>query len=43
MRVFLKGAPEIVIEYCTKYYDRDGNQLELTSEVKNQIITDIIT
>ena len=25
-RVFLKGAPEIVIEYCTSYYDGSGSQ-----------------
>lgn len=43
MRVFLKGAPEIVIEYCTKFYDSDGNQQELTSEVKNQIIGNIVS
>jgi Ca2+ transporting ATPase len=24
VRVFVKGAPEIVIEYCDKYYDGNG-------------------
>lgn len=42
-RVFLKGAPEIVIEYCTSYYDGSGSQQELTEEVKNKILSEIVT
>ena len=36
--MFLKGAPEIVIDYCTKYYDINGDSHELTSEVKSEIL-----
>jgi hypothetical protein len=43
VRVFLKGAPEIVIDYCTKYYDHEGNQQDLTAEVKAKILDQIIT
>lgn len=43
VRVFLKGAPEIVIEHCTTYYDSDGNQQELTEAVKNKILQEVVT
>jgi magnesium-transporting ATPase (P-type) len=43
VRVFLKGAPEIVIDYCTSYYDASGTQQELTEETKNKILSDIVT
>ena len=38
VRVFLKGAPEIVMDYCTKYFDSNGNEVELTEEKKTQIL-----
>jgi magnesium-transporting ATPase (P-type) len=34
VRVFLKGAPEIVIDYCTKYFNKEGEEVELTEEKK---------
>jgi hypothetical protein len=30
----LKGAPEIVIDYCTKYIDERGEEVELSEEKK---------
>jgi Ca2+ transporting ATPase len=32
VRVFLKGAPEIVIEHCTSYFDQDGSVVALSPE-----------
>lgn len=34
VRVFLKGAPEIVIDYCTKMINEQGEEVELTEEKK---------
>jgi magnesium-transporting ATPase (P-type) len=43
VRVFLKGAPEIVMEYCEKWIDRDGTVKELDEEKRRYIINDIVT
>lgn len=43
VRVFLKGAPEIVIEYCNSYYDASGTKQELNEEAKNKILSEIVT
>ena len=43
VRVFAKGAPEIVIELCDKYFDKDGNQVELTGEKREEILHDVVT
>lgn len=32
VRVFCKGAPEIVLNYCSTYLDASGNQAELSEE-----------
>ena len=29
VRVFVKGAPEIVIDLCDKFFDKDGNEQDL--------------
>jgi len=42
VRVFLKGAPEIVMDYCTKYYNADGNVEQLSESKKNQIIHEVV-
>lgn len=39
VRVFCKGAPEIVIEYCSKYHTADG-LVELSQEKKDSITTE---
>ena len=43
VRVFLKGAPEIVIDHCTETFDKQGNQVELTETKKAAILNDIVT
>lgn len=43
VRVFLKGAPEIVINYCTTYFDKDGTQQELAEEIKQKILDEVVT
>lgn len=35
--VFMKGAPEIVMEHCDTYTDANGNEAELTDEKKQEI------
>jgi hypothetical protein len=32
--VFLKGAPEIVMDYCNKFIDEKGQEVDLTEEKK---------
>jgi len=29
VRVFLKGAPEIVLNYCTRYFNHKGEEVPL--------------
>lgn len=38
IRVFVKGAPEIVIEHCTKTLDATGKVIELSSLERDDII-----
>jgi Ca2+ transporting ATPase len=38
VRVFCKGAPEIVIKYCNSYLGENGNSEELSDEKKDEII-----
>ncbi len=43
VRVFLKGAPEIVIDYCNKYFNEQGEEVDLTNTKKEQILHEIVT
>jgi Ca2+ transporting ATPase len=43
LRVFVKGAPEIVMEYCQSYFDKDGNKADLTNSKKEYIVNEIVT
>jgi P-type Ca2+ transporter type 2B len=43
VRVFLKGAPEIVMEYCSAWIDDQGTTNELTEEKRKYIVNDIVT
>ena len=43
VRVFLKGAPEIVINHCTQIYDKEGKLEELTEDKKQALLKDIVT
>ena len=40
IRVYCKGAPEIVIEYCDAFLGASGDAEELTDEKKNEIINE---
>lgn len=41
--VFVKGAPEIVIDYCDKYFDNNGNAVELDTQAKDRILKEVVT
>ena len=38
VRVFVKGAPEIIIEKCTKYIGQRGEQVTMTADKRDRII-----
>ena len=42
VRVYCKGAPEIVIKYCTSMIGSDGQQVALTDDKKKQIVDQIV-
>jgi Ca2+ transporting ATPase len=42
IRAFCKGAPEIVLQYVTKMYDKDGKVVSLSEDRKKQITKQII-
>mmetsp|Transcript_8662 Transcript_8662/g.8180 ORF Transcript_8662/g.8180 Transcript_8662/m.8180 type:complete len:865 (+) Transcript_8662:635-3229(+) len=42
-RLHVKGASEIVLKLCTHYIDENGEQVELTDELKEDIINNTIT
>jgi magnesium-transporting ATPase (P-type) len=39
----VKGAPEIVLQYCDYYFDKDGKQCDLTKSKKEYITQEIVT
>mmetsp|Transcript_35304 Transcript_35304/g.40779 ORF Transcript_35304/g.40779 Transcript_35304/m.40779 type:complete len:150 (-) Transcript_35304:1261-1710(-) len=41
-RIHVKGAAEMVINKCTHYLDEHGDRVELTEQLKNTIVTDVI-
>jgi len=41
--IFTKGAPEIVMEYCTSYFDSEGEIKALDTTSKTRIIKEIVT
>lgn len=43
VRVFLKGAPEIVLDYCTKHINKQGEIVDLSEDKKQEIITGVIS
>ena len=38
VRVFVKGAPEIILELCQKMLDSKGMESELTQDEKSEIL-----
>jgi magnesium-transporting ATPase (P-type) len=43
VHVFVKGAPEVVLEYCGHIMDRSGTKTDLTEEKKQYLIKNIVT
>ena len=43
VRVFVKGAPEILMDYCTQWIDEAGNKQELSEEKRKHIVNNIVT
>jgi len=41
--IFVKGAPEIVIDYCDKYFDASGLAVDLLPDSKDRILKEIVT
>jgi len=42
VRVYVKGAPEYVINKCVKTFEVDGSKTHLTDEQLNYILSDVI-
>lgn len=42
-RVFCKGAPEIVLNFCSSYLNKENEAIELDSEKKQELIDKIVT
>mmetsp|Transcript_6400 Transcript_6400/g.5706 ORF Transcript_6400/g.5706 Transcript_6400/m.5706 type:complete len:393 (+) Transcript_6400:652-1830(+) len=43
VRVYLKGAPEIVMDYCSSYVNDEGEAINLTQEKKSDILLNVVT
>lgn len=43
VRVFLKGAPEIVLDYCSSTFDNHGSVIPLTESDKKELVQNVIT
>lgn len=43
VRVFCKGAPEIVIEYCDSTFNKEGKVVEFSSKDKKALMEDVVT
>jgi magnesium-transporting ATPase (P-type) len=42
VRVYVKGAPELIIGKCTKTFDVNGQRINFTDEEQNYIYTSVI-
>jgi P-type Ca2+ transporter type 2B len=42
VRVFVKGAPEMVIELCDRYFDANGNEQDLSSHKRQEVINNVV-
>lgn len=41
IRVFVKGAPEVILRSCTSYFDQDGNKVPMDESHGEMILNDI--
>jgi len=39
----VKGAPEIVFDYCTKMLNEEGEVVDLSKEEKKKILSSVVT
>lgn len=37
IRIFIKGAPEVVLNQCTETFDSNGDKIELDDDIKKEI------
>lgn len=42
IRVFVKGAPEILIQYCDNFLGADGEKADLDEDKKYEIISQVV-
>ena len=42
VRVFCKGAPEIVLDFCDKYFDKNGSVVTLGKQQKENLIKNVV-
>lgn len=42
VRIFCKGAPEIVVEYCTKYMNDAGEAVDLKADKKEELLKETL-
>ena len=42
VRVYIKGAPETVVNNCVAHYDQTGNKVAFDQEQKNYVLTEIM-
>jgi Ca2+-transporting ATPase len=38
VRVFLKGAPDVILDFCDRTFDAEGNIIDLSEKAKDDII-----
>ena len=43
VRIFIKGAPELIVPKCQRTYDVDGKIIPMSDEQMNYIMNDILT
>lgn len=42
IRIYIKGAPELIVHKCTRTYDVDGKTIPMSNEQLNYIMQDIL-
>jgi len=42
VRIYCKGAPEIVIRYCTQYVNENGEEVELDDSKKDDVVDNVV-
>jgi Ca2+ transporting ATPase len=42
VRIFVKGAPEMVIQLCDRYFDENGQEKDLTNHKKEHVVNSVV-